>query len=268
MLTREQLDHYEEQGYVVLNDLFSREEVRLLQEDAEMLATPERGHPDANVIEKDGVTLRAAWAPEIDSPACAAACRLPRILGPVRQILGDDVYLYQSRLNFKRPRSGDLFQWHQDYQAWKMDRVPRGDHHDILTVLIMLDDTTEESGPLQFIPGSHRHGHIEPYYDTETTSYPLYMVDDQTMARLFPDDPVFKCTGPAGTVVIFAATLVHSSEKNRSPYGRRNLYFAYSRDDNRPGAPSGRALANAFIQNPYPDVLRPIDDSALAVLAR
>jgi len=80
-LTPEQLQAYDRDGFVVIKDLFSPEEVRALQEDADVLATPNRGHPDANVIEKDGVSLRAAWAPEIDSPACAAAYRLPRLLG-------------------------------------------------------------------------------------------------------------------------------------------------------------------------------------------
>jgi Phytanoyl-CoA dioxygenase (PhyH) len=49
---------------------------------------------------------------------------LPRVLGPVKQIMGDDIYLYQSRLNYKRARTGDVFQWHQDYQSWLMDGVP------------------------------------------------------------------------------------------------------------------------------------------------
>jgi len=112
---------------------FSKEEVAALQRDAEVLASPQRKHLDANVIEKDGQTLRAAWAPEIDSPACAAAHRLPRVLGPIKQIMGDDIYLYQSRLKYKRAHTGDVFQWHQDYQSWLMDGVPGGGHRDILS---------------------------------------------------------------------------------------------------------------------------------------
>ena len=109
-LSQAQLTEYDEKGFLEFRDLFTKEEVQALQRDAEMLATPQRGHPDANVIEKDGKTLRAAWAPEIDSPACAAAHRLPRVLGPIQQIMGEDIYLYQSRLNYKRPFTGDVFQ--------------------------------------------------------------------------------------------------------------------------------------------------------------
>ncbi len=263
MLTQEQIDAYDKDGYVVLNDVFSPNEIAAMQSDAEMLAT-DRAHMDANIFEKDGKTLRAAWAPEIDSEVYQKVYQSPRVLGAVKQLMGDDVFLYQSRLNYKRPKSGDLFQWHQDYQAWKTDTIPNGDPRAILTVLITLDDTTEQSGPLTFIPGSQKVGPIEPFYDTETTSYPLYMIDDAKMDAMFKGEPEFQCLGPAGTVVIFAATLVHMSEKNRSENGRRNLYFAYSRDDNRPQGPSKRKLANDYIQNPTPDVLEIGTDAVLA----
>lgn len=268
-LTEQQLKEYDENGFIVFTDLFSREEVAALQRDAEILATPRRGHPDANVIEKDGVTLRAAWAPEIDSPACQAAHRLPRVLGPVKQIMGDEIYLYQSRLNYKRAFTGDVFQWHQDYQAWWMDGIPRGGHREILSVLIMLDDTFNiDCGPLQFLPGTHKLGFIEPYYDTVTTSYALHCVPDDMMPGLLAKHPTYTCMGPAGTVVIFAATLVHGSAKNKSSQGRRNLYFAYNCEDNKPVlAKSRRKHANAFIQNPRPEHLTFVSDDALRNVA-
>src|SRR5437899_4273120 len=87
-LTEQQIADYDRDGYLILKGLFSAAETALLQRDADMLRTPRRGHPDANVIEKDGTSIRAAWAVEIDSDACAAAYRLPRILEPVKQLLG------------------------------------------------------------------------------------------------------------------------------------------------------------------------------------
>lgn len=269
-LTEAQLKEYDEKGFIEFKDLFTNEEVAALQRDAEMLATPQRGHPDANVIEKDGTTLRAAWAPEIDSPACAAAHRLPRVLGPVQQIMGEDIYLYQSRLNYKRAFTGDVFQWHQDYQAWRVDRIMRGGHREILSVLIMLDDTFNiECGPLQFLPGSHKEGFIQPIYDTETTSYALHCVDDKRMEEIYLKKyPVHTCFGPAGTVVIFAATLIHGSSKNKSSQGRRNLYFAYNKEDNKPVDKSGRKHANNYIQNPHPARLTQVPDDALVKYAR
>jgi ectoine hydroxylase len=234
ILTQEQLKEYDEKGFLVFRDLFSKEEVAALQRDAEMLASPKRAHLEANVIEKDGKTLRAAWAPEIDSPACAAAHRLPRVLGPIKQIMGDDIYLYQSRLNYKRAQ-GDVFQWHQDYQSWLMDGVPNGGHRDILSVLIMLDDTYDMAcGPLEFLAGSHKLGAIPPVYDTQTTSYALHIVTDDLVERLSKCFEKYTCFGPAGTVAIFAGNVIHGSSKNTSSQSRRNLYFAYNQQNNKP----------------------------------
>jgi ectoine hydroxylase len=268
-LTKEHLKEYDEKGYLVFHDLFSKEEVAALQRDAEMLASPNRGHFDANVIEKDGKTLRAAWAPEIDSPACQAAHRLPRILGPIKQIMGDDIYLYQSRLNYKRAHTGDVFQWHQDYQSWVMDGVANGGHRDILSVLIMLDDTFDMAcGPLQFLEGTHKLGVIPSVYDTETTSYALHIVTDKMVERLSKGFEKYTCLGPAGTVVIFAGNLIHGSTKNTSPQSRRNLYFAYNQQTNKPVGKAKRKHANNYIQNPHPEHLTFVSDDALRTYAR
>ena len=263
-LTNDQIAAYDRDGYIILRGLIDPAETALLQSDAEMLRTPRRGHPDANVIEKDGTSIRAAWAIEMDSAACAAAYRLPRVLEPVKQLLGEDVYLYQSRLNYKVAGKGDVFQWHQDYTSWYMDGMPHGGHRDMLTVLIMLDDTKTVNGPLRFIPGSHVEGMIDPVYDTWTTSYPLHIVPDEKVEDLSRQSGVVECTGPAGTVVIFCGNLVHGSTENKSDRDRRNLYFAYSRGGNRP-VPGGprRKHSNNYIMNPHPHPLDVVPDRTL-----
>lgn len=267
-LSEQQVRHYDEQGYLVLHGLLSPAEVRVLQEDAGMLRTPQRGHPDANVYEKDGTTLRAAWGVEIDSHACAAAMRMPRILGPVCQLAGEDVYLYQSRLNYKVARSGDVFQWHQDYGSWVEDGVPHGGHRQMLSVLILLDDTRHESGPLRFIPGSHRDGLISSQYDTTTTSYALHVVPDATVDQLVERGGVVECTGPAGTLVLFGGCLVHGSQRNATEHDRRNLYFAYNVCSNLPDPNyPRREHANDYIMSASSDPLSPESEDALIQIA-
>jgi ectoine hydroxylase len=266
-LSQHQIDQYDKLGYVVLESLFSPEEMRLLQSEADNLMTAERGHPDANTYEKNG-RIRAAWAMELDSAAYDAASRDPRVVEPVMQLLGEQMYLFQSRLNYKVAREGDVFQWHQDYGSWWQDGVPDGDHRQMLTVLVMLDDTDSQNGPLRFIPGSHKEGLIQPEYDTATTSYPLHVVPDHDVDRLAAEAGIFENVGPAGTVAIFAGNLVHGSTANRSPNGRRNAYFAYNRWGNRPLVKeSTRTLANKYIANYSPTLLQPLDAPVLSHLA-
>lgn len=267
-LTDEQTRRYDRDGYLVLHGIITPAELELLQRDADVLSSPGRGHPDANVYEKDGTTLRAAWAVEIDSDACRLAMRLPRILGPVRQLAGRDAYLYQSRLNYKMARSGDVFQWHQDYGSWVEDGVPDGSHRRMMSVLIMLDDTRPESGPLRFIPGSHQAGLLRSEYDVATTSYALHCTPDADVERLLAEATVFDCTGAAGTVVIFGGNLVHGSERNASPRDRRNLYFAYNTCDNLPDPDYPRRKhANGYIMSRDTSPLSPVADDALVELA-
>jgi ectoine hydroxylase len=265
-LSDQQIRSYDEQGFILLRGLFSEAEMRLLQRDAAMLGTPRRAHADANVYEKDGETIRAAWAVEKDSAACARALRSARVLGPVRQLLGEDVYLYHSRLNFKIAGRGDVFQWHTDYASWEQDGVPRGGHRDMVTAMIVLDDTAADSGPVRYIPGSHLAGpKLAAEYDTTTTSYAIHKVPDELVARMLAGGAPEQCVEPAGTVAIFAPGLVHGSEANRSGRDRRNLYFVYNRRDNQPiGAPK-RKHATPYILSDDRTRLEMLEQDALAV---
>lgn len=267
-LTGEQVRQYDEQGYIVLHGILTPAELKLLQAEAEVLRTDQRGHPDANVYEKDGETLRAAWCVEMDSPACEAALAMPRIFGPVRQLMGEKAYLYQSRLNYKIAGRGDVFQWHQDYGSWVEDGVPEGNHRQMLSILVMLDDTEKESGPLRFIPGSHKEGLIKSKYDTSTTSYALHVVPDEDVERLSEESGTFECTGKAGTVVIFGGLLVHGSQENVSNKDRRNLYFAYNVADNLPDpAFPRRKHACPYIMSPETGPLNFTNDRDLVQIA-
>lgn len=263
-LSDEQVRSYDEQGFIVLRGLLTVEEVALLRREAERLATPQRVHADANIYEKDGKTIRAAWAVEKDSAACARLLRSPRILGPVRQLLGDDVYLYHSRLNHKIAGRGDVFQWHTDFASWEQDGVQRGGHRDMMTAMIVLDDSGPESGPVRYIPGSHRIGLATPSeYDTKTTSYAIHKVPDGEIARMLADHPPVECLEPAGAVAFFAPGLVHGSEANRSGRDRRNLYFVYNRLDNQPVGASRRKHAHAYILNDDRRRLEPLNEDRL-----
>jgi ectoine hydroxylase len=40
--------------------------------------------------------------------------RHPRLVEPLRQRFGEDVYVHQFKLKAKAPSEGDVWQWHQD----------------------------------------------------------------------------------------------------------------------------------------------------------
>ena len=90
---------------------------------------------------------------------------------------------------------------------------------------------TAANGPLLFIPGSHKLGVIDAGHDLETTSYPLWTLDRETVTRLAEQGGCVAPTGPAGSLLMFSSLLVHASPPNISPFGRI-VYLSLCHVDN------------------------------------
>jgi ectoine hydroxylase len=127
--------------------------------------------------------------------------------------------MHQFKINAKAAFDGDVWQWHQDYGTWARDDLmpePLA-----MNIAVYLDDVTEFNGPLWFIRGSHRGGPAPTGLDTVTTSYALWTVPNDAVARLAEAGGILSAHGPAGTGLIFGDALVHGSPANMSPWDRR-----------------------------------------------
>jgi ectoine hydroxylase len=177
-LTSEQIEQFEREGYLFFPSLFSREEIAVLNAEVPGLYAQQR--PE-NVREKGSEAVRTNFAAHLYSYPFAKLARHPRMVEPVMQIYGDELYMHQFKINGKMAFDGDVWQWHQDYGTWKNDDLMPEAR--AMNVAIFLDDVNEFNGPLMFIPGSHQLGVIDAEHDTSTTSYPLWTcrIDD-----LFP----------------------------------------------------------------------------------
>ena len=101
-----------------------------------------------------------------------------------------------------------------------------------MNIAVFLDEVTGANGPLLFLPGSHKQGVFEAGHDLETTSYPLWTLDRATVTRLAERGGCVAPTGPPGSVIVFASTLVHASPPNISPFGRSIVYLSLCHVDN------------------------------------
>src|SRR5207244_3031522 len=72
-----------------------------------------------------------------------------------------------------------------------------------MNVAIFLNDVNEFNGPLMFIPGSHRLGVLEAQHDTSTTSYPLWVINHDTIRTLVERGGIVAPKGPAGSMILF-----------------------------------------------------------------
>jgi ectoine hydroxylase len=101
-----------------------------------------------------------------------------------------------------------------------------------MNIAVFLDDVTAANGPLLFIPGSHKSGVIDAGHDLETTSYPLWTLDNDKVLELAERGGCVAPTGPAGSMLMFSSLLVHASPPNISPFGRSIVYLSLCHVDN------------------------------------
>ena len=221
ILTPQQTEAFEREGYLFFPGLFTPAEIQVLRDEVPNLYAQRR--PE-NVREKTGDVVRTNFAAHMYSPPFARLARHPRMVLPVVQLFGEQVYMHQFKINGKAAFDGDVWQWHQDYGTWKNDDdmpSPRA-----MNVAIFLDEVNEFNGPLMFIPGSHRLGVLDAAHDTSTTSYPLWTIDHATIASLVGRGGIVAPKGPAGSMILFHSCLVHASTSNLSPWNRVSVYLS------------------------------------------
>lgn len=174
-----------------------------------------------------------AWVGRTE-PELAELGRDPRILSVAAQALGlDDLkreghaHITQmiNQAHYKEPNDGVGFPWHQDSQH---RRLPFGDFVDVngrgsyVQVLIAVEDTTPESGPVKFIPGSGIGGHIGGKEGLRQE-----------------DVPAAKAVTPLpkrGDAILLNPFTIHGSEGNTSSSWRRLFVNGYA----YPGAQRAR----------------------------
>lgn len=141
-----------------------------------------------------------------------------RLWGPARALIASEgISLFSDKLNFKRP-GGAPFPWHQDNPYWAF----LCDHLDqLVSLAIILDDSTIENGCLWLIPGSHKYGALDCFEERGSVGRLYTDIDRYDLAAPEPMDL------PAGSIVYFHGDIVHGSQANKSDERRRLLLLTY-----------------------------------------
>jgi len=225
-LTEAQLKQFDEQGWIFLPECFSAEEIAVLRAEAEKIFDEDR---EEVWREKSGAP-RTAFAAHTYNDAFAILARHPRLIEPLEQLWGEKTYMHQFKVNAKAKFTGDVWQWHQDFGVWHRDDgmpEPRA-----MNISVFLDEVYPFNGPLMIVPKSHKHGVLEAGHDTSTTSYPLWTLDHETIRRMVAARGIVAPKGPAGSILLFHANLVHASPGNISPWDRTIVYVSLCHVEN------------------------------------
>lgn len=231
---RSLIESYERDGFLILDALFNDAEIAAMQAELERLRNDAliAQRPEA-IQERETGALRSVFRVHQLSPLFAAVAADPRLVVLAQYILDDEVYIHQSRLNYKPGFGGKEFYWHSDFETWHVeDGMPR---MRALSISIALTRNHAHNGPLLLLPGSHR-SYVVCTGDTPANHYQQslvkqeYGVPNDDCLRLLAERSggIAAAMGPPGTTTIFDCNLMHGSNGNITPDPRSNVFFVYN----------------------------------------
>ena len=236
-LAQDQLEFWNENGYLAIENVIPRDEVEGLRAALDRLTA----HADSLTESTDRFKLQAfgdsaggRLVQQIAEPhelggEWMALARDARILDVVEALLGPDILLYYSMLMMKPARQGFRAPWHQDFAFFVHDRAA------LVAVQLYLDDSTLENGCIHVVPGSHRLGLLNHFRDDRFTE----IVEGDTSAF---DAQQVALPIEAGGMALWHCMTLHSSPPNTSDRPRRAIVFEYK-------DPSARLLGGSFSPN-------------------
>jgi ectoine hydroxylase-related dioxygenase (phytanoyl-CoA dioxygenase family) len=212
------LRQYRSEGYVIVRQVFSGNEMAALSEEATRLF----GFRDLIDVNN----IRCRWQDHVETKECRFDCFDPvidlsdafdraardeRLFDIVAGLYGEPACLFKDKLIYKPPGATG-YGLHQDYIGWPS--FPRS----FVTLLMPIDRATDANGATEVFPGRHQQGYLSAA-DGDYHELPLSEIDETKGVRL--------CLEP-GDVAVFHGMLPHRSAANRSQSWRRQLYLSYN----------------------------------------
>lgn len=240
MLTRSQKETFVETGCLVVENAVTPQQLAALRKAFSGWVEESRAH-DAAYGETWDKRPRFDVEPG-HSPAHPALRRVasPTELDPsywdvvtnsamtemVADVIGPDLRFHHSKINSKLPKTATTVKWHQDFT------FDPHSNDDLITALLFMDDVTEENGPLQIVPGTHRG----PLYSLWQNGTFTGAMDAET-SKTFEAQST-SATGPAGSVCLMHGRLAHASAANNSANPRTLFISVIAAADAVPLSPN------------------------------
>lgn len=224
VFTSEQLADFHRDGYLFSRGLFSEEEIGLLGETARNDHAMDQASSSMDDGEGNDVRLSLWNHPGDGIYGMVARCR--RLVDGVEEILEDEVYHYHSKMILKDAKVGGAWAWHQDYGYWYQNGLL---FPDLVSVMIAVDDATEENGCLQVLKGSHKMGRLNHILTGEQAGADMEHVEE-AKKRL----ELIHCEMKAGDALYFHSNTLHCSAANLSDKARWALICCYNTKTNDP----------------------------------
>ncbi len=240
ILSQEQIEQFWRDGVLTVENAVTPDQLKGLQQDFNRWIEESRSHDAPYGESFDGrirfdvqpghsaeaPALRRVQAPTEVSDAYYDAMANSRMTDMVAELIGPDVKLHHTKINSKLPGAATEVKWHQDFLF-----TPHS-NSDVITALLMVDEVTDDNGPLEVLNGSHK-GELHSIWQNGTFTG---AVEEKTAADMQANS--VKCMGPAGSVCLMHTRLAHGSAPNRSNDPRTLFICVYSAGDAVPLTPN------------------------------
>ena len=239
-LSAEQLADFEKNGFLILDAVFTESEVAALRsESSELLTDVTTKNLKEVICEPNSGAVRSVFRAHKLSQPIEEVTNDHRLTRIAQGLLGDAVYIHQTRVNFKPGFKGTKFYWHSDFETWHVeDGMPR---MRALSMSITLTENHADNGPLLLIPGSHKtfvtctDETPDNHHEKSLRKQQFGVPSDEAVSHLIETNGIARAECKAGSVIVFDCNTVHGSNSNITPDPRANIFVVYN------------AMANAVI---------------------
>ncbi|AHH96462.1 ectoine hydroxylase [Kutzneria viridogrisea] len=231
------LDSYDAKGFLTVDQLLGPKEVAAFQSELARLRSDESVRADERtVVEKQSQDVRSIFDVHRISGLIAELAADPRVLDRARQILGSEVYVHQSRVNFMPGFTGKGFYWHSDFETWHAeDGMPL---MRAVSISIALTDNYPFNGGLMLMPGAHRTfvpctgATPSDHYKESLKEQEIGVPAQAALTDLATRHGIEQFTGEAGSALMFDSNSMHGSGSNITPFPRSNIFMVFNSVDN------------------------------------
>ncbi|HRI22500.1 MAG TPA: phytanoyl-CoA dioxygenase family protein, partial [Panacibacter sp.] len=221
ILSDAEVQAFHKDGYVIVKNFFSKEEIGKLYSIATGDSVVKENAVDLNDQTGRKTKLTLWFTPGED--VYSMLLRSERMVNGAAKLLDSStpVCHFHTKLMQKEPKVGGAWEWHQDYGYWYKNQFLFPDQ--LVSIMIALTEANKANGCLQVIKGSHKLGRVNHGFAGEQVGADMTMVNNalQTMEHLYVEiEP--------GDALFFHSNLLHRSEANTSDKPRWSLISCYN----------------------------------------
>jgi len=223
-LTQDQLDAYNEDGFVIVRGLFSEDELSPLRTAIDHDPTfdgSEQGIPDSM-----GRKWNTSVSTVTDNSYIGCLPRLDKMMDIVEDVLGEEGYFWHMKLVRKDRDAGGKVDWHQDYQFW-YETVLKPD---LVSCSVAVDRNSRANSCVRIARGTHKLGRID--FDRGN----VLMADEGRVNEILSRGyEVVDCEMNPGDILVFHPLALHASEEFAEGAERRTVaHCTYNARSNVP----------------------------------